>query len=178
MAEASAQKYTKPAIWLHWLIGVAIIAQVGIGLYMVDIPKETPGRSEWFNFHKSLGLSIALFVLLRIWWRLGHAAPNLAGLMPDWQHKAAKASHWLLYVCMVAMPASGYIASSFSKFGVKFWGIKLPSWGWEDKALRESWVEVHEITMYVLVTLIAIHIAAALKHLIVDKDGIFQRMLP
>ncbi len=178
MTQPAREKYTKLAIWLHWIIGIAILVQLALGLFMVDLPRGTPERSYYFNLHKSLGVTIALFVLLRLWWRATHTPPTLQGIIPDWQVAASKLSHWVLYLCLILMPVSGFIASSYSKFGIKVWGLfEIASWG-EDKELREVWIEVHEVTMYVLVAVLVIHVLAALKHLLVDKDGVFQRMTP
>jgi cytochrome b561 len=171
------EKYTTAAIWLHWIVAILILAQLALGLYMVDIPKNTPGRAWYFNLHKSLGVTIAIFVVLRIWWRATHTPPSLARIIPDWQVLAAKINHWLLYICIVAMPVTGMIMSSYSKYGVKFWGLPLIS-GSEDKASREFWVGIHEFVADVLMVLIALHVLAALKHLLVDKNGVFQRMMP
>lgn len=178
MIQPARTKYTGTAIFLHWLIGIAIIAQIIVGLYMADLPKNTDVRSFWVNFHKSMGVTIALFVILRLWYRATHRPPTLEGIMAGWQVTMANIAHWLLYLCMILMPITGYIGSSFSKFGVKFWGIKLPTLFEENKDLREFWFEIHETVMWILVALIVVHVLAALKHLIVDKDGVFQRMTP
>jgi cytochrome b561 len=90
---------------------------------------------------------------------------------------AAHLNHRLFYVFMVLATLTGYLTSSFSKFGPKLFGIAVPHWGWEDAALRDNFAAVHRIITLVFAVLIAIHIAAALKHLLVDKDGVFQRML-
>ena len=73
---------------------------------------------------------------------------------------------------------AGYVTSSFSKYGPKLFGIPLPQWGWEDAALRGNFAAVHRLAALVFAVLIVIHVAAALKHLLVDKDSVFQRMLP
>jgi cytochrome b561 len=172
------EKYRPTAIWLHWMVSIALFTQIGLGLYMVEIPKGTPDRAWFFNLHKSIGLTLALLILLRVVNRLRHSAPVLPATMRQWQQFAARWSHYLLYVCMILMPVSGYVGSSFSKYGVKFWGIALPNWGWEDKDIHETWVGIHEVVADVFIALIAVHVLAALKHLLVDKDGVFQRMLP
>ena len=78
---------------------------------------------------------------------------------------------------MLVVTLSGYLTSSFSRFGPKVFGIPLPHWGWEDAVVRGNIAAVHRVTALAFAALIAIHIAAALKHLIVDKDAVFQRML-
>lgn len=98
--------------------------------------------------------------------------------MPGWERAAAKASHVLLYVCMLVMPLSGYIASNFSKYGVNFFNsFKLPPWGPDDKQIYGFFNGTHVITSYVFLTLIALHVLAALRHAS-KRDGIFSRMWP
>ena len=171
------QKYTPMAIWLHWFIGIAILGQLALGLYMVGIPKETADRAFYFNLHKSIGVTLALFILLRIWWRLSHRPPTLDRLIPKWQVVASTISHWVLYLCLVLMPVTGMIMSSYSKYGVKALGIQVIT-GSDDKNAREFWFELHEITSEILMVAIAIHVIASLKHLMIEKNGVFQRMLP
>lgn len=171
------EKYTSVAIWLHWIIGIAILGQLALGLYMGDIPKDTPDRSWYFNLHKSIGVTLAAFILLRVIWRLGHRPPSLEGLIPAWQVTASNISHWLLYLCMIIMPATGMIMSSYSKYDVKVWGMKLIQHS-DNEASREFWLELHEITSEIFMVVIAIHVIAALKHLMIEKNGVFQRIVP
>ncbi|MGC2164416.1 MAG: cytochrome b [Gallionella sp.] len=173
-----SERYTLPAIALHWSIALLIIGMLLLGNYMVDIPKGTPNRAFYFNLHKSFGVLTAVLILARIYWRLTHSAPPLSTGMPRWTDKAASWSHRLLYLCMVLQPATGYLSSSFNKYGVKFFGVALPNWGWEDAPLRDLFQSYHGLIAVMLVALIAIHIFAAFKHLFVDRDRIFQRMLP
>ena len=175
---AARAKYSAPAIALHWLLALLIIGQIALGLSMLEIPRNTPERAYFFNLHKSLGLLAAGFIALRIVWRWRHSPPPLPASMPAWQVAAAHWGHRLLYACMVLMPLSGYLSSSFGKFGVKFFGLPLPNWGWEDAALRELFSGAHAVVAWIFVALILGHIAAALKHLVVDGDDVFYRMLP
>lgn len=172
------EKYRPSAIWLHWIVGLALIGQIGLGLYMVDIPKQTPDRAWFFNLHKSIGLTLALLILLRVVNRVRHSAPILPSTMRAWEQLAARWSHYLLYVCMILMPVTGYIGSSFSKYGIKLWGIELPNWGWEDKDIRETLFGIHETIAEIFIVLIVVHVLAALKHLVINKDGVFQRITP
>src|SRR5215217_9665047 len=88
-------RYTRIAIFLHWLIAIAVFAQIGLGLWMIGIPKSPPGiRAYWFNVHKSIGLTIAVLVLLRLAWRLAHRPPALPGTLAAWQRTAARISHY------------------------------------------------------------------------------------
>jgi cytochrome b561 len=171
------QIYTRTAIVLHWLIGLCVLAQITLGLWMITIPKSPPGvRAYWFNMHKSIGITLAALIVLRLLWRFAHRAPPLPQTMPDWERIAAKANHALLYVCMIVMPVSGYLGSSFTKYPILYFGIPLPQWGGDSPALKELCSQVHFITVSIFIALIAIHIAAAVKHWLVDRDGVARRM--
>ena len=177
-AIASA-RYTRTAIVLHWLIAIAVFAQVGLGLWMIGIQKSPPGiLAYWFNVHKSIGLTIGLLVLLRLAWRLAHRPPELPITLAAWQRAAAKVSHYALYVCMLVMPLSGYLGSSFTKYPIKYFGHTLPHWGWDAPGLKELMSQIHFVTACTFITLITLHVAAALKHRFVDRDGVFERMFP
>jgi cytochrome b561 len=79
---------------------------------------------------------------------------------------------------MLVMPLSGYIASNYSKYGVNFFNtIKFPPWGVDDKAIYGFFNTTHIVTSYVFLTIIAIHVLAALRHAF-RRDGIFSRMWP
>jgi cytochrome b561 len=177
--EGKSETYTSTAKFLHWLIAAAVFVQISLGLWMIGIPKSPPGiRVYWFNMHKSIGITIGLLVLLRLLWRFTHPAPPLPATVPAWQRIAAKVNHVLLYACLIIMPVTGYLGSSFTKFPIIYWGMRLPHWGWESPPLKELMSQIHLTTVVILITLIAIHIAGALKHLLGNRDGVFQRMLP
>jgi cytochrome b561 len=175
---AETNRYTRTAITLHWLLVILLLSQVIFGWYLEGIERGTPARTIYVNLHKSTGICIALVILFRLYWRLTHPAPPLPLAMPTWERLAAKWSHVLLYVCMLVMPLSGYIASNYSKYGVNFFNaIKLPPWGVDDKAIYGFFNTTHIVTSYVFLTLIAIHVLAALRHAFA-RDGIFGRMWP
>lgn len=175
---AVSARYTWQAMLLHWLIALLIIGMLWLGYSLEDIPRNTPARAFYVNLHKSIGILTLVLVLLRWGWRLTHRAPPLPSTMPRWETLAAGWTHKLLYLCILLQPLSGYLASSFSKFGVKFFGMPLPQWGWDDKAIRSVFNEMHGVVAVMLVVLIGLHVLGALKHLLIDRDQIFQRMLP
>ena len=171
-------RYDRMSIALHWIIGLAILVQFALGWWMVDIPKDPPGvRAGWFNLHKSIGLTLAAFVVLRLVWRATHPAPPLPGTLPYLQRAAAAATHWLLYACMLVMPLSGYLGSSFTKYPIKYFGHTLPHWGWEWPAGKALASAIHLGAAWTLAGLLALHIAGALWHLL-RRDGVFSRMAP
>jgi len=176
---AMTDRYTKTAIALHWLLALGILLQIGLGLFLGEIPRGSPERSAWVNFHKSIGITLAALIVVRLAWRITHQPPPLPGAMPAWERIAAHANHALLYVCMVGMPLTGYIASNFSKFGIKFFGLALLApWGIDDKRIYTVFNSAHKFLALVFVALIVLHVAAALKHALVERDGIWRRMRP
>ncbi len=173
------ETYTRTAIVLHWLIAVCVFVQITLGLWMIGIPKSPPGiRAYWYNVHKSTGITLGVLILVRVFWRLAHRAPALPLRLPGWQRIAAKASHLLLYLCMLTMPLTGYLGSSFTKYPILYFGMRLPHWGWDAPALKDLCSQIHFVTVIGFMMLIAIHVAAALKHLLIIRDGTFQRMWP
>jgi cytochrome b561 len=178
MKEFEDTRYTNVAIALHWLIALAVLGLIGLGWYMADIPKGTPERTYWFNLHKSIGVTVGVLVLVRLLWRLTHRPPPLPLSMSRWEAAAARLNHAVLYACLLIMPITGFVASNFSKFGVKYFGLQIGPLFPESQATRDALQEVHELVSYVLVALVVLHVLAALKHLLMDRDKVFQRMLP
>jgi len=175
----TAERYDTVAISLHWLIALAMLAEIALGWWMLDIPKLPVGvRAGWFNLHKSVGLTLALLIAFRLIWRLRHAPPPAPATLPAWQAAAARWGHGLMYVCMLALPISGYVGSTFSGYPIKWFGLALPGWGWKDDAIKDAMSTLHYGVSWLLVALIAAHLAAALKHLLLDRDEVFSRMLP
>jgi len=175
---SEVSRYTWQAMLLHWLLAVLVIGMLWLGYSLDGIPRNTPARAFYINLHKSFGVLALALVLLRLGWRASHRPPPFPPAMPRWQTRWAAWTHGLLYLCILLQPLSGYLGSSFGKYGVKFFGMPLPQWGWDDKGLRAFFGEIHEVVAAALVVLIAIHVLGALKHLLVDRDQVFQRMLP
>ncbi len=175
----AAGRYTKVAVTLHWLIAVLVVTQLILGWWMIEIPQQPVGaRAYWFNLHKSIGVTIALLALVRIAWRLRHPAPSLPASVPAWQRRAAAASHALLYACLLGMPLVGFLGSTFSGYPIKYFGILLPQWGFKSPPLKDFFSAIHLGFAWIFMTLIALHTAAALKHLLINRDGVFWRMWP
>ncbi|HWG30482.1 MAG TPA: cytochrome b [Steroidobacteraceae bacterium] len=171
-----ATHYTTVAVILHWLIALALIGQIAFGWFLDSVPRGTPARGFYVNLHKSTGLTLAVLIVARVAWRLAHRPPPLPALMRPWERDAAQWSHAALYACMIGMPLSGYIASNFSKYGVKLFNVlTLPPWGVDDAQTYSIFNTTHVVLSYVFVALIVVHILAALKHAIA-RDGVFSRM--
>jgi cytochrome b561 len=171
-----APRYTRTAIALHWLVAVLVVAQIAWGWWMQEIPKQPVGpRVDAFNLHKSLGMTIFALMVLRLGWRLGHPAPPLPA-MPRWQRFLAQNTHALIYIALFVQPLAGYLGSVWSGYPVKLYGMTLPAWGAKSEALKDLMSQVHLVCSFVLVAGIALHVAGALKHAFVDRDGLLARM--
>jgi cytochrome b561 len=170
------QPYTPTVIALHWALVLLVFVLYGLGWYMVGIPKNTPPVAYFYNLHKSIGLVAALPIALLILWRVTHVPPPLPGSLPAWQARAAHVNHVLFYICLVVLVVSGFIESNFTRFGIRFFGYPLPRLFPEDKSLYWIFNRIHVYSSYLFAALAAVHIAAALKHLLVSRDGVFQRM--
>jgi cytochrome b561 len=168
-------KYRPPAVVLHWLVALLIVGMFGLGWYMMSIEKE-PGSDWYFNLHRSLGLTVAGLVVLRVIWRLSHWPAELPAGVSMWDRKLSLAAHWLLYACMVVMPLTGYLGASYSKDGAAFFGHPLPFWGAASRDLSKLFFTIHAALVWVFVAVIVLHALGGLKHLLVDKDKVFQRM--
>jgi cytochrome b561 len=175
-------RYSAVAIALHWVLGLAILAMFGVGLYMADLP-FSPWRLKLYNWHKWAGITILALSVLRLLWRLTHRPPalpkNVVKAMPSWQTTAYHATHQLLYVLFFAVPLIGWAYSSAAGFPIVLFGqIPLPDLLSVDKEMAALIKPLHELSAFALVGLAGLHIAAALKHHWIDRDGLLQRMLP
>jgi cytochrome b561 len=192
-------QYTKTAILLHWLIGIAILAMFGLGWYMADLPKEAPkamsfdlfdlGIYQWqlseevsprtfyFNLHKSVGVTLLGLIVLRLFWRITHRPPALLDSLTALEKKVATAGHHMLYLLMFLVPISGVLMTLYSKFGLKWFGHDVFG-GLDNPGLRDVFKEAHELIGVVMITVIGIHVLGAIKHKFINKDGTMDRMSP
>lgn len=179
MHKPERDRYTTTAIVLHWLIALLLLGQFAFGLMLDDIPRGTPERGMYVNLHKSSGILIGLLIVLRLAWRLMHAPPPLPDRMPVWQRHAARLSHAVLYLCMLMLPLSGYLASNFSKHGIKFFNlVRLPPWGPDDRTLYVLFNQTHHLAALLLALFVGVHVLAVAKHMLIDRDGLLWRMWP
>ena len=169
-------RYTSIAIILHWVMALLIFATWSIAIAIDDMPLS-PARISGLSWHKWLGVTIFFLVLLRILWRITHPAPPLKLAMPAWQERAMQLTHIALYLLMLLIPIVGWLMSSAKGYTVNYFGLfELPDLVDKDKALERLLKEMHELMANGLMILVGLHIAAALKHQFIDKDGLLSRM--
>ncbi len=173
----TALRYTDTAIALHWLLALMILASFSVGLYMADLP-FSPTRLKLFSWHKWAGVTILALSGLRLLWRLTHRPPADAP-MPAWQARMAHATHGLLYALFFAVPLAGWAYSSAAGFPVVWFGVlPLPDFVPVDKALAETLKGLHAVLAWGLAICVGLHVAGALKHQWIDRDGLIDRMRP
>jgi cytochrome b561 len=170
--------YTGTAKALHWTILALLIVQFVVAWTMPDIKRDTK-PDTLINLHLSIGVLILAVAVIRLGWRATHAEPPPADGVPPWQTQSARIVHWLLYVLLFVVPVLGWINASWRGFPVVMFGLELPKlvatrvagWGWTG--------DVHSILAeYAMLALVGLHVAAALYHYFVRRDGVLQRMLP
>jgi cytochrome b561 len=173
---APAPRYTLTAIGLHWLLALLILGTIGLGLVMTDLPLS-PTRLRLYNQHKWAGATVLALTLLRLGWRLGHRPPPLQ--LAGWQRRAAPATHALLYGLALAVPLVGWAYSSAAGFPLVWFGVlPLPDWVPVDRELAAVLKLAHRALAYALAALVALHVAAALHHQFILRDGLLRRMWP
>jgi cytochrome b561 len=182
------QKYTGPAILLHWLIALGISVNVLL-IWTVDSLPEAWTR-PMIDTHKSIGITVLGLAIMRLLWRATHKPPALPPGYPRWEKRSAHAAHILLYALIFALPLSGWLHDSAWKDAaahpMKLFGlIPWPRIGAVmnlDPARKESMHELfgaaHAVCGYALYVLFVLHVGGALKHQFIDKERELQRMLP
>jgi cytochrome b561 len=171
-------RYSGFAIALHWLLALMIIGSFSFALYMTDLPLS-PARIKQYNWHKWAGITILALSGLRLLWRLTHKPPIYSSAMASWQVTAAHLTHGLLYCLFFAIPLAGWAYSSAAGFPIVYLGMfPLPDFVSPDPELAKTLKLVHKYLAYGLGALVLIHIAAAVKHQWVDRDGLLLRMMP
>jgi len=162
---------------LHWALAVAAISQLVVGFRFGDLPEEDPSRANLFAIHTSLGLSIFVVMLFRLYWRLTNPVPVLPGTLSPMEKRLARANHWLFYVLLIGLPVGGYLTVSAEGHSIPFYGGELPPLLPESEALAEIIETAHVLGASLLAILIIVHVLAALRHAFMLRDGTLRRML-
>lgn len=171
----STERYSRVAIWLHWIIGLAIIFNLWLGIFHDGLPRDW----KVMPVHKALGITILFLSVARLLWRFARPAPP-AVPMPAWQVTASRASHFLLYFLMIAVPITGWLMVSgaetrrpldwFTLFPIPY----LPV----GRGAGEFGHEAHEILGFAMAGLVVVHVLAALYHHLILRDSTLTKMVP
>ncbi len=172
------ERYTGTAITLHWLLALLLPIVFGVGVYMHDLPLS-PWKLQVYSWHKWAGVTVFFLVLARLAWRLGHRPPALPATMSPTVRVAAHAGHGLLYALMLAIPLTGWLMSSAKGFQTVYFGVlPIPDLLGKDKELGDRLRDVHVVLNFLLAAVVFGHVAAALKHHLIDRDDVLRRILP
>lgn len=164
---------------LHWTIALLVLVMAAIGLSLDELPRSP----KWFwvyDLHKSIGLLVLALVVMRLAWRLFAGAPPPVPGLPRVQRIAAGATHWLLYMLILAMPLSGWLYDSASGLRPLRWfgQFAVPKLVAPDEALAGEFHDIHETLFIILIAVVLLHVAAALWHHVFRGDATLARMLP
>jgi cytochrome b561 len=173
-----SNRYTKTAIGLHWLMAVLLISLFAVGLYMHELPLS-PSKLQIYAWHKWAGVTAFILVIFRLGWRFTHRPPVLPFNMPRLAENMAHTGHALLYLLMIAIPLSGWLMSSAKGFQTVYFGvIPIPDLLAKNRELGKLLGDVHELLNFSLMGLVILHVLAAIKHHLIDKDDVLTRILP
>lgn len=170
--------YSAPAKWFHWLVALAVLAAVALGIAMNNIAdRETAGAL--YDLHRSTGTLILALAALRLIWRLFHPPPPPLPGLPAWQARAATLMHRLLYVLLFALPLLGWAGTSAYGAEIVVYGLfVLPPLLAENEPLSKLLLGTHEVVAFGLVALLIGHAGAALHHHFIRHDDTLRRMWP
>lgn len=178
MSHQPAVRYGGMAQSAHWLTVLLLIGSFTLGYVMTDMAMS-PTRLKLFAYHKWIGVTIFALVALRLGWRLFVPPPPLPASMAVWERRLAAVTHALLYGLLFMVPLSGWLMSSAKGFQTVYFGVlPIPDLLGKNKELASLLEDAHEVLTCTLLGLVAMHVAAALKHHFINRDGVLQRMLP
>jgi cytochrome b561 len=172
-----AGRYSAPARFFHWSIAFLMLVVWPAGLIIDKFYEVEWAKVALYFIHENLGVTIWLLALARLAWRFISPPPPLPADTPALIKGVAHATHWALYAILLLQPIGGFIATNAFGFPLDFFGlIPLPDPVGNDEALGKSVMNLHWLTGLALLVILIAHVAGALYHLVLRKDGIFQRM--
>ncbi|MBZ9742813.1 MULTISPECIES: cytochrome b [unclassified Mesorhizobium] len=176
----TSTRYGWATIVLHWLIGIVFIAQFMLGLVMVRTQSQRTAF-ELIQLHKSFGFLLLGLIILRIAWRLGNKAPPLPPSVGALERRTAPLAHLALYAFQLALPLSGWALVSVSTLEIPSMPFNLfvmPNLPLiESDAAEGFWASAHWYLAYAGAALVALHVAAALRHHFLLRDQVLTRMI-
>lgn len=182
MKKDNQHQLSRTTITLHWIVAITIIGLLAVGVYMEE--NEAYALYPW---HKSVGFLIFFVVIARVLWRIKNGWPTPVSQYKRIEHYLAKLVHWALIIGTVLMPISGALMSALGGHGLYVFGLEIiatnpsPNNPLEMVAhnpdLASFSHSAHHLIGEIMIIAVALHILAALKHHLIDKDGTLRRML-
>jgi cytochrome b561 len=178
-ASGGATSYDSVAQALHWLVAALAVGVVLLGWTIEGTPRNTPQRDLLMMVHSSVGLSILGAMAFRAGWRWRHPPPPLPSSLGRLEAALARCTHLVLYLIFILMPLAGYLNAAAAGHAVSFFGIvTIPPVFPENGRLSQVAIAIHLVGQYPLYLFVGFHIAGALFHGAIRRDGIVERMLP
>lgn len=166
------------AKFLHWTIALLVILMM-IGGTLMDELRNGPDKIWVYAMHKSTGLTILVLMLLRLAWRLFDPRPADPPGLGNLAKTASRTVHGAFYLLLIVMPLSGWLYNSAANFPLRWFGLfSVPALSGPDKELKHFALDVHETVFLIILGVLILHVAAALKHHFQDRDSVLRRMLP
>jgi cytochrome b561 len=163
---------------LHWVVAVAVLTQLSVGLIFSNLPENDPRAGVYYGIHGTLGVLILVTMLCRFVWRQLHPVPALPDTLSPTLKVAARANHWLFYALLIGLPLGGWLMVSARGYKISFFGAELPALIEKNQPVADFVFLLHAGGAFLLIGLIILHAAAALRHEYVLKDGTLRRMIP
>jgi cytochrome b561/polyisoprenoid-binding protein YceI len=167
---------------LHWLTALLILTELPLGLYANALPfstgPELARAAYFFSLHKTLGVTIFFVAIMRIVWAMSHPGPGALHPERSVENFVAATVHWCLYIALVLVPLTGWIAHAASAGYAPIWwpfGQSLPLVP-KDEGIVHLFASLHGVFTKVLAISILLHVAGALKHTLLDRDATVARM--
>lgn len=176
-------RYNSGAIALHWIIAVLVVAQIFIGWTFADMERGDL-RTEWFNWHKTLGFAILLLSVGRLGWRIANPPSPLPSDTPRWEAAMARINHTLFYVILIGLPLTGWMYLSTGNTSLTsattplLGGMAWPFIPGLPRDAHDGFEQAHIVLVWLTYALLVLHVGAALKHQFVDRSLIANRMPP
>lgn len=183
------EDYSAIAKLLHWLIAAFVIGLIGLGLFMTRTG-DLQLKFTLYQLHKSMGITVLILMVLRIAWRFIASPPRWPAQMPQWERRAARSTHALLYTFLLVIPLAGWSMVSAAQAPFNFPTVLYGTIPWphipaienlgaeQKKTVETLFKNVHAALAWALLALVLLHIAAALRHSLILKDGVMLRMVP
>ncbi|MFY9288368.1 MAG: cytochrome b/b6 domain-containing protein [Alphaproteobacteria bacterium] len=186
MPVTTSASYNGVAKTLHWLIALGIIGMLALGWTMTNMPSTNPDKFLLYQWHKSIGITILTLGVIRLVWRFGHTAPALPATMPRWERIAAELTHGVFYLLIIGLPLTGWAMTSTSALNLPtllYNTITLPHLPLisdlpNKREMNQAANEAHELLAFLAAFLIVLHIGAAWKHHLYNRDDVLTRMAP
>ncbi|MBS0518031.1 MAG: cytochrome b [Proteobacteria bacterium] len=169
-------RYRPAARLLHWITALAVLGLIGLGLWMTGLPIGLP-KLQAYAWHKWIGLTVLALTVARLLWRWRSPPPPLPPAVTPWERQLAPWGHRALLGLLLALPLSGWLMSSAGGVAIWWFGLmRVPDFVPRDMGLFTTLRTLHHWLAWLLIAVLALHIAAVVRHDVMRRDGIFRRM--